>query len=80
MKIKVLFFAQLREIFGPSRPMDVREDSTIEEVVNLLAVESGRLFSKKTSLVYAVNENFETAEKRLKDRDELALMTPVSGG
>ena len=80
MKIKVLFFAELKEILGPSRWMDVREDSTIEDIVDLLAGESGRFFSKKTSLVCAVNENFEPTGKKLKNHDELALMTPMSGG
>ena len=80
MTIKVLFFAELKEIFGPSRWVDVRENTTVEEVVDLLAGESDRLYSKKPSLVYAINENFETGEKKLSHHDELALMTPMSGG
>ena len=80
MRIKILFFAELKEIFGQSRLIDIEEGSTVGEVVDLLAGESNRLHSKKTSLVYAVNENFETAEKKLKNDDELALMTPLSGG
>ena len=80
MRIKILFFAELKEIFGQSRLIDIEEGSTIGEVVNLLAGESDRLYSKKASLVYAVNETFEAPEKKLKDQDELALMTPVSGG
>ena len=80
MKIKIVFFAELKEIFGQSRLIDLDEGSTIREVVDLLAGESDRFYSKKTSLVYAVNENFETTEKKLKNSDELALMTPLSGG
>ena len=80
MKIKILFFAELKEIFGQSRFIDIQEGSTIGEIVDLLAGESGRLYSTKTSLVYAVNENFETAETKLRNGDELALMTPMSGG
>ena len=80
MRIKILFFAELREIFGSSRLIDIQEGSTIEEIVNLLAGESRELFLKKVSLLFAVNENFETSEKKLKNHDELALMTPMSGG
>ena len=80
MKIKIVFFAELKEIFGQSRLIDLDEGSTVREVVDLLAGESDRFCSKKTSLVYAVNENFETTEKRLQNHDELALMTPMSGG
>ena len=80
MKIKIIFFAELREILGPSRWIDIPEGSTVGEVVSLLTRESRQLFSKKASLVYAVNESFETGEKKLKNHDELALMTPMSGG
>ena len=80
MRIKVLFFAELKEIFGQSRLIDLDEGSTIRKIVDLLAGESDRFYSEKTSLVYAVNENFETTEKKLKNGDELALMTPMSGG
>ncbi len=80
MKVKIFFFAELKEILGSSRFLEVQEGSTIEEVVNLLAGEFTPLFSKKNSLIYAVNENFETNEKKLKNHDELALMMPMSGG
>ena len=80
MKIKILFFAGLKEIFGPSRFLETREIQTIGEIVDLLTAESGKFFLEKTSLIYAVNENFESIEKKLENGDELALMTPLSGG
>ncbi len=80
MKVKILFFAELKEIFGQFRLVDIQEGTTIGEVVDLLASESDQLCLKKDSLVYAVNENIETTEKKLENDDELALMTPVSGG
>ncbi|MBI3315429.1 MAG: MoaD/ThiS family protein [Candidatus Omnitrophica bacterium] len=79
-RIKVLFFAELGEIFGRARFIDIKEGSTVGEVVDLLAAESDRLYPKEPALIYAVNANLETREKKLKDRDELALMTPMSGG
>ena len=80
MKIRIVFFAELKEIFGQSRFIDLDEGSMIGEVVDLLAGESDRLYPKKTALIYAVNENYETTEKKLKNHDELALMMPLSGG
>ena len=80
MRIKILFFAELKKIFGQSRLIDIQEGSTIREIVDLLAGESNQFYSKKASLVYAVNENFEMTERKLKNDDELALMTPMSGG
>ena len=81
MRIKVLFFAQMKEIFGESfRFMDVPEGCLIEELVQRLAEESGRSAFREIPLVFAVNENFENGGKRLADRDHLAIMTPMSGG
>lgn len=80
MKVKILFFAELREIFGAHRLIDVAEDSTIEEISDIFSHESHEFFLKKTSLIYAVNENFETVDKKVADQDQLAIMTPMSGG
>ncbi len=80
MKVNVLFFAELRETFGSHRLVDVAEGSTIGEVTDLFARESGRFSLQKPSLIYAVNENFETIEKELADQDQLAIMTPMAGG
>ena len=81
MKIKVLFFARVREIFGEhSRWVEAPEGSSIDEVVARLEPPPGQASFKRLPLLFAVNENFETPEKRLSDRDELAIMTPVSGG
>ena len=81
MKVKILFFAQLKEIFGEtSRWIEVSEHCSIEEVVEQLVRESGRLTLKEIPLLFAVNENFETSEKKLANQDQLALMTAMSGG
>ena len=81
MKIKVLFFARLKEIFGQSyRIVDVNDGASIHEVVWLLSQESKELSKNEIPLVYAVNEDFEEGDKMLKPFDELAIMTPMSGG
>ena len=79
MKIKVLFFASLKDFFGEdSRILEISESSTVEQAVERLDDPSG--FLKNSGLLYAVNEDFENKEKILKAGDCLALMTPVSGG
>ena len=81
MKIKVLFFARLKEIFGQSyRTITVNDGASINEVVWLLSQESKELAQNEIPLIYAVNENFEEGDKTLKSLDELAIMTPMSGG
>ncbi|MBI4432335.1 MAG: MoaD/ThiS family protein [Candidatus Omnitrophica bacterium] len=79
MRIKVIFFAELKEMFGSSCLVDIREGATIQDAVHLLA-QSGRFPLNAASLRYALNENFETPDKKLSNNDELALMTPMSGG
>ena len=81
MQIKVFFFARLKEIFGQSyRIVTVKEGARIDEVVWLLSQESKELSKSEIPLIYAVNENFEEGDKILKTCDELAIMTPMSGG
>lgn len=81
MKVKVLFFAELREIFGePTRFVEIRDGASIHEVVQGLNHESEDLALQKIPLIFAVNGDFESGERLLRDRDELALMIPMSGG
>ena len=80
MTIKVLFFAEFREIFGPERLIQAEEGSTVGKILDIFSDESREFSLKKESLICAVNENVETIEKELSDQDHLAIMTPMSGG
>lgn len=80
MKVNVLFFAELGEMFGSHRLVDAPDGATVGEIADIFSQESERFFLQRSSLIYAVNENFETAEKKLADQDRLAIMTPMSGG
>jgi molybdopterin converting factor small subunit len=80
MKIEVLFFAELGEIFGSHRWVDAGEGTTVGDIADIFFRESERFLLKKDFLVYAVNENFETPDKKLAERDRVAIMTPMSGG
>ena len=96
MKITVLFFAQLREVFGvPEQIIEVSEGSTVKAVAeHVISRPAGprnldpeiSRFARNdidlnsTSILYAVNENFVSADEELHHGDTLALMTPVAGG
>jgi molybdopterin converting factor subunit 1 len=81
MRVRVLYFGVLKEIFG-------REDEMVElkegsDVSGLLAVyrESGRApVNLWESLAVAVNQEYARAGDLLRDGDEVALLPPVSGG
>jgi len=80
MKIQLLFFSRLREMLGQdSRWIELSEESTIRDAIRVVFRE--KLDEPITaSLLYAVNESFEDEDTILKERDVLALMTPVAGG
>ncbi len=80
MKIKLIFFAQLRDLFGAEREMEITNNATIEEVISSVFNEPHAEGARGLPLRFAVNECFEQENKRLKDGDVLALMTPVAGG
>lgn len=80
MKIQLLFFGPLKDVFGVSRSMKMPDHSAIQDVVAALLEESGKALPQRDALLYAVNQHFENEKKILRDEDELALMTPVSGG
>lgn len=79
MNVKILFFgaaaeaAQLRErdfLAGP--------DVTVSELLEILRSEYPPLASLR--LVPAVNQEYADQWLRLRDGDEVAVFTPVSGG
>ncbi|MGH7197708.1 MAG: MoaD/ThiS family protein [Candidatus Omnitrophota bacterium] len=88
MKVRVLFFAQLRELSGEAeRFVETAEGTTAGELADRLLRRPGGLLAMTdpgalgtVPLLFAVNENFVCSDEKLRDRDVLALMTPVSGG
>jgi molybdopterin converting factor subunit 1 len=81
MRIKVLFFGQLKEIVG--RAEEELEIGVDDQLVDLYArygaayPEAERL---RTSVVPSVNQEFAPWEARLHHGDEVAFLPPVSGG
>lgn len=81
MKVRVLFFAQLKDIFGESeRLVDIQDGMTAAELWQLLISGLNGNGWQSLPLRYAVNENFEDGRKQLQDDDVLALIPPVGGG
>lgn len=81
MKIKVLFFAQLREAFETSeKDLEIEEGVTVQEVVQSLFADSKLGHLKGIPLLYSRNEKFAKGSETLRDHDTLALLPPVAGG
>jgi MoaE-MoaD fusion protein len=81
MKIKVKFFAILRERVGAGEiAKEIPEGTTIAQLWKGLQEDYPKLAAPGFRLLYAVNQNYVTPEHILEDGDEVAIIPPVSGG
>ena len=81
MKIKVKFFAILREHTGKSEMIkEVPGGSTVKDLWKSLVGDFPVLEGREGHLLFAVNREYVKQSHELKDQDELALIPPVSGG
>jgi len=81
MKIRLLFFAVLRDIAGRREDVIELPDGTrAGDVWQRLRDEHAALRDYVQPPMIAVNETYVGAEERLRDGDELAFIPPVDGG
>ncbi len=81
MKVKVKFFAILRERVGFGEvTKEIREGETVRDLWKALQRDYPRLASVEMRLLYAVNQDYVNGDYVLKDRDEVVFVPPVSGG
>lgn len=77
MKIKVLFFASLRDIVRVPQ-LEISNCSGLNELKSKLAADYPGIMA--IPFVIAVNNKIEHSDIALKDGDEIALLPPFSGG
>ncbi|EMF0717788.1 molybdopterin synthase sulfur carrier subunit [Citrobacter sp. Marseille-Q6884] len=80
--IKVLFFAQVRELVGTDTVEVAAEFSTVEALRQHLAAKSDRwaLALEDGKLLAAVNQTLVSFDSPVKSGDEVAFFPPVTGG
>ena len=79
--IRVLLFSVLRELVGERElTLALPDPPTGEEVLNRLETRCPGLAEYRSVIRLAVNEGYVSEDVELNRGDEIALITPVSGG
>ncbi|SFF41498.1 molybdopterin converting factor subunit 1 [Thermoflexibacter ruber] len=80
MKVEIILFGITKEIIGKDKlTLDLQENSKVIQVMERLYVDYPKLKNLK-SLLVAVNSEYAEDEQVLSEKDEIALIPPVSGG
>lgn len=81
MRVKVLFFGQLKDIAGRSEDVvELTDGARLKDVFEHYFDRFPRMRELRTSIVMALNQQFANGEAALRDGDEAAFLPPVSGG
>jgi len=85
MQVKVLFFANFRELLGMDKlSLEIAEASDIGHLCALLAQRGAHwqqvFHNPKAQLKIAVNQEMAEFDQKLVENDEVAFFPPVTGG
>jgi molybdopterin converting factor subunit 1 len=81
MRVTIRLFARLREIATTSElDRQLPDEATARGAWDALTAEFPRLAEYTTVISCAVNEEYASFDRHLKDGDEVAFLPPVSGG
>lgn len=81
VKVRVRCFAAVREIVGTRElVVDLPEGGTLHELLDQIRCQFPRLEGLTGSLLFSVNREYASPDRRLNAGDEVAFIPPVSGG
>ncbi len=81
MKVRLLFFAVLRDIAGKGDEVrELPEGTRAADVWRRLREEHAALREYVQPPMTAINESYADPDELLRDGDELAFIPPVAGG
>jgi molybdopterin synthase sulfur carrier subunit len=80
MKVKVLYFSQVKDKVGKNEEEVEFEGKTLKDLVDVLVNKYPNIKDILKRSMFAVNESYETMDYNLQDNDIIAIIPPVSGG
>ena len=81
MKVRVLFFSQLRDAAGgPELQLEMPDDTSVTGLLEKLYEQKPALRSHDKSILVGAGVEFVDRNYRLKPGDEISIMPPVQGG
>jgi MoaD family protein len=81
MKIRVQFYAQLRDLIGISDlDVDLPEEATVRDLLDKIYSQQPLLREHDKSILVGAGVEFVDRNYNLKTGDEISIMPPVQGG
>ena len=81
MQIRVHFYSYFKDLAGTSHTVEeMPPGSRIEELLGVLFARFPKLAPMQRSMLMAVGVDYETADRVLKEGDDVSLFPPVQGG
>ncbi|GBG86375.1 hypothetical protein CBR_g41370 [Chara braunii] len=81
IKVRVLFFALVKELLGKAATtMELDEGTDTARLLQLLTTKFPALKSISGSVMIAVNREYVYSPVRINNGDEIAFFPPISGG
>ena len=81
MKVRVLFFAQLRDAFRKDECiLEIKKGTTVGTLVQSIFQDQKLEPLRLLPLLYAVNDDFVKDNQVIGDGDVLAILPPIAGG
>jgi sulfur-carrier protein len=81
MKVRVQFYAQLRDLVGTRETdIDLAEGSSVSDLLDQIYAQQPRLRSHDKSILIGAGVEFVDRNYKLKPGEEISVMPPVQGG
>ena len=81
MKVRVQFYAQLRDLVGMRQlDVDVADGATVRDLLEEVYAQQPKLQTQDKSILIGAGVEFVDRKYRLKPGEEISIMPPVQGG